>query len=395
MPQAQLNAPWPVARSLAYDLPGELPMQQVPIDDALGLALASPVTALSDLPAFDTVSMDGWAVSDGTGPWNLTESLILAGSSSEALQPGTAVPIATGAAFPRGASAVLRREDGEFHQRRLTRRSGVDPLVEGKDVRRRAEEAHLGTDLLTAGITLTPPMLGLAAAAGHDALVVRPAPTVDVFIMGDELLSAGPSGDGRLRDSLRPQVVGWLTAVGAKPGHVALLPDDVEQTVAAIAASEADLVITTGGTARGPVDQLHPALDRLNAELVLDQVAVRPGHPMALAVLPGGRPLAGLPGNPLAAAVGFVTLAWSVIARLRGLPVQRTFSAKVLGSITAPTDAHRLLPAALVNDGVRPLMHHGPAMLSGLAAADCLAIAAPGGVSTGDVVDVLRLPWTR
>ncbi len=395
MSEAQLNAPWPVARKLAYDLGDELPTQQVPIDHALGLALASPLSALSDLPAFDTVSMDGWAVSDATGPWELTGLMILAGSSSDLVNPGTAVPIATGAALPRGAIAVLRREDGELHGHRLSLRTGLKPLAEGKDVRRQAEEAHLGTEVLSSGITLTPPMLGLAAAAGHDALIVRRAPTVDVFIMGDELLSAGPSGGGRLRDSLRPQVVGWLAAVGAEPGRVALLPDDVDETVAAIAASKADLVITTGGTARGPVDQLHPALDHVNAELVLDQVAVRPGHPMALAVLPAGRPLAGLPGNPLAAAVGFVTLAWPVIARLRGLPLPRMSTAKVLGSISAPPDAHRLLPSAFVSDGVRPLMHHGPAMLSGLAAADCLAIAPPGGVSTGDVVDVLRLPWAR
>ena len=391
----QLNAAWPVARQLAYDLGHELSPQQIPIDHALGLALASPVTALSDLPAFDTVSMDGWAVSDGAGPWDISGPMILAGGSAEPFESGTARPIATGATLPPGAFAVLRREDGELHEHRLTRRREIEPLAAGKDVRRQAEEARLGSVVLPAHIVLTPPMLGLAAAAGHDTLTVRRAPIIDVFIMGDELLSEGPSGGGRLRDSLRPQVVGWLTSVGAESGRVALLPDDVDATVAAIAASEADLVITTGGTARGPVDQLHPALEQLSAELILDQVAVRPGHPMALAILPGGRPLAGLPGNPLAAAVGFVTLAWSVVARLRGLPLPETSAAKVLNSISAPPDAHRLLPSAFVLDGVRPLMHHGPAMLSGLAAADCLAISPPGGISAGDAVDVLRLPWAR
>lgn len=390
----QLNAPWPVARRLAYDLCEALQPEQVSIDHALDLALAEPIVALSDLPAFDTVSMDGWAVSDGDGPWLLQGAMVLAGKPTDSVAAGTAVPIATGAVLPADAFGVLRREDGELHDGRLERRAGVGRLTRGKDSRRQAEEARRGTEVLPAGVSLTPPMLGLAAAAGHDTLSVRRAPIVNVFIMGDELLTEGPSGNGRLRDSLRPQVMGWLAAVGAEAGHVALLPDDVDATVAAINASAADLVITTGGTARGPVDQLHPALQHLHARLVIDQVAVRPGHPMALALLPDGRPLAGLPGNPLAAAVGFVTLAWAVIARLRGLPLPRPISATILDSISAPPDAHRLMPSAVASDGVRPLMHHGPAMLSGLAAAECLAIAPPGGVSAGDPVDVLRLPWS-
>lgn len=389
------DAPWPRARELAYELCRAAESVEVALDDALGLALAEPVIALSDLPAFDTASMDGWAVTEGAGPWQIASTTVLAGEVPAPLTPGSAVGIATGAALPDGAHAVVRSEHAILEGDSLHLLPQILPPKEGMDIRRQAEEAQRGTELLAAGVSLTPPKLGLVAAGGHDSLVVRPAPTVDVFIMGDELLSQGPSGGGRLRDSLRPQVVGWLASVGARPGTIALLPDTALATVEAIRASTADLVMTTGGTARGPVDQLHPALEELAATIVVDQVAVRPGHPMVLATIDGLRPLIGLPGNPLAAAVGFVTLAWPMIDRLRGLPFAEPGRAILLTDITAPPHAHRLLPSLLSHDGVRPLMHHGPAMLSGLAAADCLAIAPPGGAQVGDSVGLLHLPWAH
>ncbi|MGC5413117.1 molybdopterin-binding protein, partial [Streptomyces sp. DT225] len=78
----------------------------------------------------------------------------------------------------------------------------------------------------------------------------------------------------------------------------------------ALTGSEADLIITTGGTAAGPVDHVHRVLDRVGAELLVDGVAVRPGHPMLLARLSSDGPwLVGLPGNPLAAVSGLLTLA--------------------------------------------------------------------------------------
>jgi molybdopterin molybdotransferase len=391
----QREATWPVARKTAYALCHEATAVEIPLGQALGLALAEPVFALSDLPAFDTASMDGWAVSAGSGPWRLSKGMLLAGSAPSRLTDGTAVAIATGALLPDGAHAVLRREHGVVEDETLRLTAGVEPPAWRQDVREQAEEARLGAELLPERVQLTPPMLGLAAAGGHDSLIVRPAPTVDVFIMGDELLSVGPSGGGRLRDSLRPQVVGWLESVGASPGNIRLLPDTVSATVEAIQSSEADLVMTTGGTARGPVDQLHPALEQLESRLVVDQVQVRPGHPMVLALVAGQRPLVGLPGNPLAAAVGFVTLAWPMVNRLRGLPPSEPSTGQLVTAISAPPSSHRLLPSRRLANGVQPLMHHGPAMLSGLAAADCLAVAPPGGAAVGEAVEVIPLPWSR
>ena len=393
------NASWPEARRLAYAAAAPSTPFRVQLDEALRSVLAEPVMTLTDLPAFDTVSMDGWAVA-GPGPWQVTQQ-VLAGQQPSPLPPGEAAEVATGSQFPPGADAVLRREDGKRSGSTLRCLLAGGIVSHHRDIRLQGEEAKSGEVVLGSGFLVTPPVLGLAAAAGHDELLVRLGPMVDVLVMGDELLHEGPSGGGRLRDSISPQVSGWLASVGARVGSVQRVADDQDAAIAALLSSTAEVVITTGGTAHGPVDQLHPALSALKAELIVDQVAVRPGHPMLLARLEDGRPLLGLPGNPLAAAVGFVSLGWPLIEAICGLPMTIPTRAALVGTITAPGNSHRLMPVRTTAQGdqsaprVQPLLHHGPAMLSGLAAADALAIAPPGGTGSGELVDVLRLPWVR
>ncbi|NUR26531.1 MAG: molybdopterin molybdenumtransferase MoeA, partial [Catenulispora sp.] len=179
-------------------------------------------------------------------------------------------------------------------------------------------------------------------------------------------------------------------------------PDALERAFAT-AAQNADVVITSGGTARGPVDHVHPVLSQLGARLLVDGVAVRPGHPMLLAQHGGTRHhrrfVAGLPGNPLAAVAGFVTLVRPLLRRLSGLdgPGPGTPSRFLpLGDAvrTHPTDT-RLVPVSVTDAHATPLRFTGPAMLRGLALADGLAVVPPGGgvvaLGAGQRVEVLAV----
>ncbi|WP_406211105.1 molybdopterin molybdotransferase MoeA [Kitasatospora sp. NBC_01560] len=367
-----------------------LPPQLLDLAGTLGRTLAEPLTALTDLPAFDTSAMDGWAVS-GPGPWRVAGRLLAGREAGEPLADGAAVEIATGAQLPPGATAVLRREHGGLAGTLLHDRT-PGSLTTGQDVRPRGQECRRGEALLAAGTRVGPAVLGLAAACGHDRLAVRRRPVVELLVLGDELLGSGLPRPGLVRDALGPLLPPWLRAAGAEVSGVRAVRDDFGLLRDAVRDSAADVVVTTGGTAAGPVDYLHRALAEVGARLLVDGVAVRPGHPMLLAELPGGRHLVGLPGNPLAAVAGTVTLALPLLHARGGRSAgEPALAPAAVGLPGHPADT-RLLPVRRTARGVVPLAFDGPAMLRGLARAEALAVVPPGGVAAGAAVELLEAP---
>ncbi|MGW9434508.1 molybdopterin molybdotransferase MoeA [Streptomyces sp. NPDC055607] len=399
----------------------------LPPGQALGRVLTEPLTALADLPSFDTSAMDGWAVA-GPGPWHVREEpTVLAGHTpAAALADGEAVRIATGAPVPPGTTAVLRTEHSRTERPRdgLALLHALREVVAGQDIRPRGQECRSGDELLPAGTTVTPAVLGLAAAAGYDELLVLPRPRVEVLVLGDELLTAGLPHEGLIRDALGPMLGPWLAALGADVLATRRIGDDAETLHAAVTGSAADLVLTTGGTAAGPVDHVHRVLDEAGATLLVDGVKVRPGHPMLLARLGADparphhvRHLVGLPGNPLAAVSGLLTLAAPLLAALKedgpraeegsrtedraraeggagsGARAPVPYRVPVRDEVHGHPYDTRLVPVVRRSGSAVPLRYHGPAMLRGIAAADGLAVVPPGGARPGQELDVLDLPW--
>lgn len=386
--------PWPKARETAARAARSgvrrAPVS-VPLGDALGLVLAAPLDALTDLPSFDTSAMDGWAVA-GPGPWAVREKDVLAGHAQpEPLTDGEAVGIATGARVPPDTTAVLRSEHG-----RIDAKGRLHPTREvghGQDIRPRGQECRSGDQLLPVGTLVTPAVLGLAAAAGYDIVTVIPRPRAEVLVLGDELLTEGLPREGLIRDALGPMLPSWLRALGADVTSVRRIGDDAEALHKAIASSDADLILTTGGTASGPVDHVHPTLRRIGAELLVDGVKVRPGHPMLLARTKENQHLVGLPGNPLAAISGLLTLAEPLLRTLAAHPAPEPYTLPLRETVHGHPYDTRLIPVVLRGDGAAPVHYNGPAMLRGIAAADALAVVPPGGAGQGQETELLDLPW--
>lgn len=406
---------------------GRLRPVRVPLDQALGRVTAAALVALTDLPSFDTSAMDGWAVA-GPGPWlvqgdaasppaggttapggregtSVSQTLLAGHTPPDLLGDGQAVPIATGARIPHDATAVIRNEHGQTDDR--GRLYATHQVVHGQDIRPRGQECRRGDRLLPSGVVITPVVLGLAAAAGYDTLLTVPSPRTEVFVLGDELLTEGLPHDGLIRDALGPMLPPWLRALGAEVTAVRRLGDDARALHRAVTESTADLLVTTGGTAAGPVDHVHPTLRRIDADILVDGVAVRPGHPMLLARTKEHQHLVGLPGNPLAAVSGLLTLAEPLLRALRGLdledvgpdssPFTQPQPQSYVAVVSDPVQGHphdtRLVPVA-VRDGMAvPLHYNGPAMLRGIAAADALAVVVPGGAEAGEELEILELPW--
>jgi molybdopterin molybdotransferase len=381
--------PWPRAHQTAYDVARPLPGVELPLVAAGGTTLAEPLPARAALPPFDSAAMDGYAV-NGPPPWRVVGSVRAGQRPADRLRPGTAVEVATGAPAPPGTDAVVPYE--------VSRRTGdrlSGPVEAGRHLRRAGEECAAGDPLLPAGSLLTPVALGLAAAAGWDTLLVRPAPRVRLVVTGDELVTDGLPTGARVRDALGPMLPGLLAAAGARVTALLHLPDRVGALAAGLTGGPADepveVVVTTGASARGPADHLRPLLADLAADVLIDGVACRPGHPQLLARLPAGGYVVGLPGNPLAAVVGWATLLRPLLAGLAGR-VRPDPEPWPLLSPPAPHPARTvLLPVRRVGRAVAPLPHAGPAMLRGAARAYGLAVLPPGTRPPQDV-DVLPLP---
>lgn len=396
------DTPWPEARRIARTAARRLAPRVEPLGEGvLGAALARGLVALTDLPSFDSSAMDGWAVA-GPGPWRLAGQALAGHEFAGRLPDGHAARIATGAVLPSGATAVLRSEHGTTERRAdgewLRAGSRAEAPAPGQDVRRRGQECRGGEELLAAGTVVTPAVLGLAAAAGYDELAVTARPRVEVLVLGDELLDRGLPRDGRVRDALGPMLPAWLRELGADVLGVRRLSDDAGALREAVTASGAELIVTTGGTAGGPVDHVHPVLAAIGARLLVDGVAVRPGHPMLLAELPAGggggpaRHLIGLPGNPLAAVSGVLTLVAPLLRTLAGHLGPAPYTAQLTADVSGHPRDTRLVPVVFDEESAaRPLRFAGPAMLRGLAAADGMAVIPPGGARAGDETAVLSL----
>lgn len=389
-------AAWTAGRGAA---PAPTP---VALPDADQLVLAEPLLARVDLPAFPTSSVDGWAVR-GDPPWRIAGRVLAGQEAAPLAADGDCAEIATGAMVPAGATAIVRVEHSTVTDGGLVTGTPRDR----PEWREPGEEATAGEELMPAGTAITPGVLGLAASCGYDALSVRRPPRAATLVFGDELLSAGPPGAGRVRDALGPSVPGWLRRIGAAAEPAAPQPgvDTLDAHVGAIAGALADgfdVICTTGGTMHGPVDHIHPALAELGASYVVNSVAVRPGFPMLLASVPaaGGRTalLAGLPGNPQSAVVALVSLVAPAVAGWLGRPAPR-LDALPRVRLAAPIrgrgeDTHlALVRRDPAGGGARPLPHAGSAMLRGLAGAAGFALIAPGtDAAEGDEVPLVPLP---
>lgn len=378
---------WHESRRIAAAAAGPLPAHRVSLSDAVERVLAEPVSALADLPGFDTSAMDGWAIS-GPGPWQIVGSVLAGAQPGSGLQHGQAVEIATGAAVPDGASSVVRSEEGAVVGGVLA----ALPVNPRSHIRPRGEECRAGEPVAAAGTLVTPALAGFLAAAGLDLVNVRAVPRAALLLLGDELLDSGIPAVGQVRDSLGPQLPGWLNRLGARVDTVVRVPDTVPDLISALhAATGVDLIITTGGTAAGPVDCLHAALVGVGARLLVDSVAVRPGHPMVLAEL-SGTPVLGLPGNPQSAVVGLMTLGVPVVRGLLGMPDREPHTVVLSQAHSAPLHENRLVLGNAPQRRFTAADHLGSAMLRGLASATGLAVLPPGGAPAGETVEWLPLP---
>lgn len=391
----QLAHTWDEARTVSFDGAQPVAVQRVPLEKASGRTLAEDVAAAQDLPHYASSAMDGWAVA-GSAPWILAEP-------GERLTAHQASPVVTGGVLPPGTKAVLRKESG-----RITEDEDGYPVLvhsenakpgeprNGQHIRPAAEEAAAGDVLIAAGTTLNPAHVALAALAGRDELTVVGRPQVRLVFTGGEVVTSGLPAPGQVRDTFGPQLGTVVGLLGGEVTGADRVGDSLADWMEALEApghESADVVITTGGTGLSDADHLREAIDKLGGRLLVDGVAMRPGHPVVLAELPGSRFHIGLPGNPLAAMMAILTIGGPLLAKLASLPAPATAEVPCGAVLEADPGRTRLVPYRLVYGLASPAKHAGPGMLRGLAGADGVMVVPPHGVQLGEPVPAMELPW--
>jgi len=302
-----------------------LPEIDTPLDAALGLAVAAPVRALGDLPAFDNSAMDGFALrtEDTTAatpdsPVTLRVTGVApAGRVADThVVPGAALRIMTGAPIPPGADAVIRLEDvTEPEPGRITIQRRVRTA---ENIRPAGEDAHRGQTVLEAGTRIGPGEIALLAGSGHASVRVHRPPRVGVLVTGDEVVTAGePLAPGQIWNSNGPMIAAQVRQSGGVPVVLDVATDSADVIRARLADTDGlDLLVTTGGVSVGDFDVVKDVL-RGEGRIELWSLRIKPGKPLAFGHL-GRTPVIGLPGNPVAAAVAFWQFAYPAIRRMLG-----------------------------------------------------------------------------
>lgn len=323
--------------------------------DVNGRVLANAQASQLNVPPMDNTQMDGYAVraadcTSGEAKLRVSQR-IPAGQVGQALEPGTAARIFTGAMIPPGADAVVMQEQCELDAASNTVTIKHVPQT-GEWIRRTGEDIQAGSVILAAGTRLRAQELGLAASVGLATLPVIRKPRVAVFFTGDELAMPGePLKAGAIYNSNRFTLRGLLENLGCEITDFGIVPDSLAATRETLrkAAERHDLIITSGGVSVGDEDHVKPAVEA-EGRLNMWQIAIKPGKPLAFGEInrtnnTGAAFFIGLPGNPVSSFVTFLLFVRPFILRLQGVIniEPKSFSMRADFSLSKPDRRNEFL----------------------------------------------------
>ena len=382
-------------------------VETLPLRAALGRVLARDILSTLNVPAHDNSAMDGYALRGADLNPNADTVLALVGTGHagdtphQAVASGQCVRIMTGAVIPAGLDTVIPQEFVRCDGNQIIIPAGA--VRPGDNRRLAGEDLALGQPALTAGRTLRPADLGFLASLGLAEIPVVRRLRVAFFSTGNELRSVGqPLDAGCVYDSNRYTLWGMLTRLGVEPLDMGVVRDDPHALEAAFlqAASNADVVITSGGVSVGEADHTKTVMAKLG-EVLFWRIAMRPGRPMAVGRIntPGhSAVLFGLPGNPVAVMVTFYALVRDALLAMAGvrhsaIPLLRCVSTTPMRKRAGRTEFQRGIVSRAADGSwqVNTTGSQGSGVLRSMSEADGLIVLPHDldGVAAGDIVDVL------
>lgn len=378
------------------------------LDKALNRTLAESVQAACDVPPAANSAMDGYAVAWSdlamaqASPFVVSQR-IAAGQGPQPLSAGTCARIFTGAEIPPGADTVIMQEavtELDAGQVLLPPQSDVS---QGQNVRAQGQDILQGQTVVSAGTSLAPWHLGVLASVGVDRVPVVRRLKVAVLCTGDELVLPGnPLAPGQIYNSNRFMLAGLIERLGHEAWVIDTVEDTLEATLNALdlAATEADLIVTTGGVSVGDEDHVKPAIEQ-RGQLSVWKVAIKPGKPVAFGHVQTAAdaeahfvPVLGLPGNPVSVFVGTQVYLAPILAHCVGQSYQaRQGTARLAGAWQTRARQEYLRVRGHWADGdywLTPCASQSSGVLSAVAEGNALAILPPHQhFAEGDRVDYI------
>ncbi|MEB8306758.1 molybdopterin molybdotransferase MoeA [Staphylococcus xylosus] len=286
---------------------------EVPLESSVNYILAEDIVATYEIPRFNKSPYDGFALrskdtegASGEHRINFTViDHIGAGSVSEKeVGPFEAVRIMTGAEMPKGADAVVMLEQTVEDEQSFTIRKSFNV---NENVSLKGEETQIGDTVLNKGQQINPGAIAVLATYGYTQVKVFDKPSIGVIATGSELLEVGDDLEpGKIRNSNGPMIAALSQKFNLDVASYQIQEDDLKSSIQVVkeAMAKHNIVITTGGVSVGDFDYLPQIYDEINAEVLFNKIAMRPGSVTTVAVAEG-KYLFGLSGNPSACFTGF------------------------------------------------------------------------------------------
>ena len=371
----------------------------IPLREAMSRVLACDILGDRDYPPFHRSIRDGYAVraaeTHAGAQLKCIDELKAGDTPTTCVAPGTCIQIMTGAALPDGADAVIMIEHTSRERDTVHLDRAVKP---GQHVVRRGSEQAAGQTVLSAGTRIGFAEIAAAAQVGAASPVVTHKPRIAILSTGDEVVDfASIPGPFQIRNSNSVSLAAQVSLTGGEPVVLGNARDSLDDLRAKIAAGlEADALILSGGVSMGKYDLVEPVLSEFAAEVVFDAVAIRPGKPVVFALCKG-KPVFGLPGNPVSTMVTFALFVRPAIDILSGTePRSLPFiEATLTASLAEKPGLTHFLPAKLSRRGdkahVSPVPWQGSGDVVAMAHANCLLVvpADRETIEAGEQVHVL------
>ncbi len=332
--------------------------EKIGLAKSYGRVLAEDVVSDIDIPPFNRVTMDGYAVisSDGPGEYEVAEDVPAGKFPEVKLTNGNVTRIMTGAPLPAGADAVVQVEKtggfvdvGQMAQINEGVGAGKNFCPKGEDIRK-------GDLALTPGIVIRPPEVAVLASLGYDPVEVYAHPAIAIVATGDELVEPAEKPErGQIRNSNGLSTFSQVVAMGVEPVALGIARDNEKSLREKIEeGSKYDFLFVSGGISAGDRDFVPQIVKETGYDLLFHKVKIKPGKPVMFGVLKDNHYIFGVPGNPVSSMVIFELFIKPAIRRFMRLPAYDGMMARA----TLESDFHRKndsrdehVPVALKWDG--------------------------------------------